>query len=83
MAIILSLSLSVSFSTLVPFRDSKLTRILQTSLGGNAKTAIICAVSPASVDETLSTLQVKHHVIFATFLNSLLFPSSIREMDHA
>ncbi|WOH04307.1 hypothetical protein DCAR_0623716 [Daucus carota subsp. sativus] len=31
----------------VPFRDSKLTRILQNSLGGNARTAIICTMSPA------------------------------------
>ncbi|XP_027902854.1 kinesin-like protein KIN-7I [Vigna unguiculata] len=31
----------------VPYRDSKLTRILQNSLGGNARTAIICTISPA------------------------------------
>lgn len=31
----------------VPYRDSKLTRILQNSLGGNARTAIICTLSPA------------------------------------
>ncbi|KAJ0239663.1 Kinesin-like protein KIN-7I [Hirschfeldia incana] len=31
----------------VPYRDSKLTRILQNSLGGNARTAIICTMSPA------------------------------------
>ncbi|PNF26759.1 hypothetical protein B7P43_G18348, partial [Cryptotermes secundus] len=36
----------------VNFRGSKLTRILQSSLGGNAHTAIICAVTPASVVET-------------------------------
>ena len=43
----------------IPYRDSKLTRILQNSLGGNAKTAIICAVTPASahVEETLSSLK--------------------------
>lgn len=43
----------------IPYRDSKLTRILQTSLGGNAQTAMICTVTPASVhsDETLSTLK--------------------------
>ncbi|XP_038213008.1 centromere-associated protein E-like isoform X2 [Zerene cesonia] len=41
----------------VNYRDSKLTRILQNSLGGNAKTSIICAVTPASVEETISTLQ--------------------------
>ncbi|KAG9442919.1 hypothetical protein H6P81_018773 [Aristolochia fimbriata] len=31
----------------IPYRDSKLTRILQASLGGNARTAIICTMSPA------------------------------------
>ena len=43
----------------IPYRDSKLTRILQPSLGGNAKTAIICAVTPAAVhaDESHSTLR--------------------------
>ncbi|XP_059060062.1 kinesin-related protein 4-like [Achroia grisella] len=39
------------------YRDSKLTRILQNSLGGNAKTSIICAITPAAIDETISTLQ--------------------------
>ena len=43
----------------VPFRNSKLTRLLSTSLGGNAKTAIMCAFSPASRNraETISTFQ--------------------------
>ncbi|KAK6922635.1 NPK1-activating kinesin-like protein, C-terminal [Dillenia turbinata] len=42
----------------VPFRDSKLTRILQSSLGGNAKTAIICTLSPARshVEQSRNTL---------------------------
>ncbi|XP_010183283.1 PREDICTED: centromere-associated protein E, partial [Mesitornis unicolor] len=44
-------------SGFVNYRDSKLTRILQNSLGGNAKTVIICTVTPVSFDETLSTLQ--------------------------
>ncbi|XP_034555300.1 centromere-associated protein E isoform X4 [Notolabrus celidotus] len=39
------------------YRDSKLTRILQNSLGGNAKTVIICTITPVTLDETLSTLQ--------------------------
>ncbi|XP_071334449.1 centromere-associated protein E isoform X3 [Trachinotus anak] len=39
------------------YRDSKLTRILQNSLGGNAKTVIICTITPVALDETLSTLQ--------------------------
>lgn len=43
----------------IPYRDSKLTRILQNSLGGNARTAIICTITPAAmhVDESISTLK--------------------------
>ncbi|GFR19555.1 centromere-associated protein E [Trichonephila clavata] len=41
----------------ISYRDSKLTRILQNSLGGNALTAIICTVTPACLEETLSTLK--------------------------
>ena len=46
-------------STHIPYRDSKLTRILQESLGGNAKTSLIITCSPAkyNLDETLSTLR--------------------------
>ncbi|XP_067908729.1 kinesin-like protein KIF11 [Heterodontus francisci] len=42
----------------VPYRESKLTRILQDSLGGRTKTSIIATISPASVnfEETISTL---------------------------
>ena len=44
---------------IVPYRDSCLTRILQNALGGNSKTLMICAISPATdnYDETLSTLR--------------------------
>ncbi|CAK4722226.1 hypothetical protein LEN26_019951 [Aphanomyces euteiches] len=43
----------------VPYRDSKLTRLLQESLGGNSLTVMIAAVSPAdyNYDESLGTLQ--------------------------
>lgn len=43
----------------VPYRDSKLTMLLQDALGGNSKTIMICAVSPAAnnYDESLSTLR--------------------------
>ena len=46
-------------STHVPYRDSKLTRLLQDSLGGNSKTLMIATLSPASYnyDESLSTLR--------------------------
>ncbi|XP_071735307.1 kinesin-like protein KIN-7F [Rutidosis leptorrhynchoides] len=42
----------------IPFRDSKLTRILQSSLGGNSRTAIICTMSPARshVEQSRNTL---------------------------
>uniref|UniRef100_A0A8C9DLE3 Kinesin family member 11 n=1 Tax=Prolemur simus TaxID=1328070 RepID=A0A8C9DLE3_PROSS len=46
----------------VPYRESKLTRILQDSLGGRTKTSIIATISPASLnlEETLSTLEYAH-----------------------
>jgi Kinesin motor domain len=45
--------------TYFPYRDSKLTRLLQSSLSGNAKIAVICTVSPTlrCVDETHNTLR--------------------------
>ena len=44
------------------FRESKLTRLLQDSLGGRTKTSIIATISPASInlEETLSTLDYAH-----------------------
>ncbi|XP_026393687.1 kinesin-like protein KIN-7F isoform X1 [Papaver somniferum] len=52
----------------VPYRDSKLTRILQPSLGGNARTAIICTVSPA-----------RNHLEQSK--NTLLFASCAKEVS--
>ncbi|XP_067420527.1 kinesin-like protein KIF21A isoform X8 [Emydura macquarii macquarii] len=46
-------------ATHVPYRDSKLTRLLQDSLGGNSQTVMIACVSPSDRDfmETLNTLK--------------------------
>uniref|UniRef100_A0A8C2CE21 Kinesin family member 21A n=1 Tax=Cyprinus carpio TaxID=7962 RepID=A0A8C2CE21_CYPCA len=46
-------------STHVPYRDSKLTRLLQDSLGGNSRTVMIACTSPSDQDfmETLNTLK--------------------------
>ena len=66
-----AIKISLSLSTLghvisalvdgkfVPYRNSKLTRLLQDSLGGNAKTVMIANVGPANYncDETLTTLR--------------------------
>jgi len=43
----------------VPYRDSVLTKLLMNALGGNSKTIMIAALSPADInyDETLSTLR--------------------------
>merc|ERR1719362_2602688 len=43
----------------IPYRDSKLTRLLQDSLGGNTKTMMVACLSPAdnNYDETISTLR--------------------------
>ncbi|GER26579.1 kinesin-related protein [Striga asiatica] len=52
----------------VPYRDSKLTRILQNSLGGNARTAIICTMSPA-------------HSHLEQSRNTLLFASCAKQVS--
>ncbi|TMW46642.1 hypothetical protein DOY81_008278, partial [Sarcophaga bullata] len=46
-------------ATHVPYRDSKLTRLLQDSLGGNSQTVMIACISPSDRDfmETLNTLK--------------------------
>ena len=43
----------------IPYRDSKLTRLLQDSLGGNTKTVMVANIGPAgyNFDETISTLR--------------------------
>lgn len=48
----------------IPYRDSKLTRLLQESLGGNYKTTVLITLSPCgkAVDETINTLKFAQRV---------------------
>eukprot|EP00164_Ancoracysta_twista_P000239 GFYU01000341.1.p1 GENE.GFYU01000341.1~~GFYU01000341.1.p1 ORF type:complete len:608 (+),score=194.91 GFYU01000341.1:184-2007(+) len=43
----------------IPYRDSKITRLLQASLGGNARVAVVCCISPSAqnYEESLQTLK--------------------------
>lgn len=59
-------------STHIPYRNSKLTRLLQDSLGGNSKTVMVANVGPAdyNYDESMSTLRyatraksIKNHAV--------------------
>ena len=62
-------------STHVPYRNSKLTRILQDSLGGNSKTVMCANVGPAgyNYDETVNTLR------YATRAKSIKNTAKINE----
>lgn len=53
------LSDSTKKGSFVPYRDSKLTRLLKESLGGNTKTIMIACISPSSYsyEETMNTLK--------------------------
>ncbi|KAL1218214.1 Kinesin-like protein KIN-7N [Cardamine amara subsp. amara] len=57
--VINKLSDSAKLRAHIPYRDSKLTRILQPALGGNAKTCIICTIAPEEhhIEESKGTLQ--------------------------
>ena len=72
---------SVYLFSVIPFRESKLTRILQSSLGGNAKTCVICTMTPAAIEESHSTLRVqilRYHVyVQASNFEMITFHSSV------
>jgi kinesin family member 13 len=55
---------SAGSKEMIPYRESSLTRILQNALGGNSKTTMIAAISPATfnIDETISTLRYADQV---------------------
>ncbi|KAJ1977310.1 Kinesin- motor protein, partial [Dimargaris verticillata] len=56
------IDLLIKHTAYIPYRDSKLTRILQDSLGGHTKTSIIATIAPTKADfeETLNTLDYAH-----------------------
>ena len=62
----------------VPFKDSKLTKILEDSLGGNSITYLIANISPCdeNYDETLSTLK------FADRAHSIVTKISMNKLDN-
>jgi len=70
-----------SGKSFIPYRNSKLTRILQDSLGGNSRTTMICCISPAesNYEETLSSIKyasrarnIKNKPVINRDANSLL-----------
>jgi hypothetical protein len=65
-------ALAESTTAHVPYRDSKLTRILNDSLGGTASTSLIATVGPApsNYNETLSTLQFASRCASSSRLSS-------------
>lgn len=64
-------------TTHIPYRDSKLTRLLQDSLGGNAHTLMIACISPTefNVNETLNTLK------YANRARNIKNSASINEIE--
>ena len=47
-----------NFFSFIPFQNSNLTRLLKSSLARNSKTFIICTITPAALESTLSTFKV-------------------------
>jgi hypothetical protein len=74
-------------ATTIVNRDSKLTRILQESLGGRCKTCLIATISPSvtAIEESMSTLnyaQAANGIVNKPITTSFLSASSSIAMDH-
>lgn len=83
-------SLTDGKSSHIPYRDSKLTRILQESLGGNSRTSLIINCSPSSINEleTLSTLRfgsrakkIKNNAYINTELSPVSLQLKIQSLE--
>ena len=68
--------LSKNERTHIPYRDSKLTRILQNSLNGTSFVSMICTINPLNVEETASTLK------FATRAKKIAVDPSTQQLSN-
>ncbi|XP_043662955.1 LOW QUALITY PROTEIN: kinesin-like protein KIN-7I [Drosophila teissieri] len=59
----------------ISFRDSKITRIMQPSLGGNVLTSVICTIKPSVVEDSISTIS------FATCAKKIRCNPQVCEID--
>jgi hypothetical protein len=68
----------------VPYRDSKLTRILQESLGGNSRTTVVICCSPASYNEgeTKSTLMFGQRFVASIYSHRITYKFTFQRQDH-
>lgn len=89
--VIKSLTNEKSSKEHIPYRDSKLTRILQDSLGGNSRTTMIACVSPSdsNFEETLGTIKyasqarnIKNKPVVNRDPNSMLIESLRTQITH-
>lgn len=69
----------------VPYRESKLTRILQDSLGGRTKTSIIATVSPASInlEVCLVLLDLCCFFLILSLLGILIYHFIVGNSEHS
>ncbi len=67
----------------IPYRDSKLTRLLQSSLGGNSKTGLSIHISPHedNIDETISTLDFGHRAKLIRTIAKVQIHKSVEQLE--
>uniref|UniRef100_A0AAA9T234 Kinesin-like protein 6 n=1 Tax=Bos taurus TaxID=9913 RepID=A0AAA9T234_BOVIN len=69
----------------VPYRDSVLTKLLQSALGGNSRTTLIAAISPADIcyEETLSTLRYAERYDYEYLLSIVVLKRAMSQPHFA